>query len=254
MPCLTWSPAGFCDIAKTQDNDNPHRKTGRTWRPMTQLLFAYYYAMRDHFGHRNWWPGESPFEVCVGAILTQNTSWSNVAKAIQNLKTAGLLTPYKLYELSEEELAELIRPAGYYRVKARRLRNLVVYLVENHQGNLNALFGQPADRVREELLSINGVGKETADSILLYAAGLPIFVVDAYTRRILVRHGLVAEEADYDTIQEFFHDHLPLDPDLFNDFHAQFVAVGHQYCKPKPRCGGCPLSQFLDGARKQDNS
>ncbi len=144
-----------------------------------------------------------------------------------------------------DELAQLIRPAGYYNVKAARLRNLIVHIVENHQGDLDSLFSAPVASLREELLSIKGVGKETADSIILYAAGKPIFVVDAYTKRVLERHGLITEKADYDSIQRLFHSNLPLDAALFNDFHAQFVAVGHNYCKKRPLCEICPLQKLL---------
>ena len=144
-----------------------------------------YREMHACFGHRNWWPGDSPLEVCVGAVLTQNTSWKNVVKAIDNLKAASALDLFRIYELSHEELAELIHPAGYYNVKAIRLRNLVSHIVEKHKGDLDSLFSLPVDQLREELLSVKGVGKETADSIILYAANKPIFVVDAYTKRVL---------------------------------------------------------------------
>ncbi len=209
------------------------------------MLMEFYRALHAHFGHRNWWPAKSAFEVCVGAVLTQNTAWKNVAKAIDNLSTASALDARAIYDLPPADLAELIRPAGYYNVKAKRLRNFVKHLVEKHGGDLRSLFALPLEQLRAELLSINGVGKETADSIILYAARKPIFVVDAYTKRVLVQHSLISEEADYDSIQELFHDSLPLDEPLFNDFHAQFVAVGHHYCKKKPLCQECPLQTFL---------
>lgn len=205
-----------------------------------------YEALRAVFGHRNWWPGKTPFEVCVGAVLTQNTAWKNVAKAVGNLAGRGALEPFILYRLPLDELAELIRPSGYYNVKARRLRNLIALLVERYEGDLDSLFAHSIDDLREELLLVKGVGKETADSIILYAAQKPIFVVDAYTKRVLQRHGLVDDDADYDAMQELFHLHLPQDVDLYNDFHAQFVAVGHHYCKKIPRCSDCPLKRFLD--------
>ncbi|MEW6114376.1 MAG: endonuclease III domain-containing protein [Thermodesulfobacteriota bacterium] len=211
-----------------------------------ERLMRMYQAMRAHFGHRNWWPGDSPFEVCVGAVLTQNTAWRNVVRAISNLKAASALDPFKIYELSHDELAALIRPAGYFNVKATRLRNFVEHLVRRHTGDQDALFDSPVEALRQELLSINGIGKETADSIILYAAGKPIFVVDAYTRRVLGRHGLMDDKADYDTVQALFHAHIPSDVDLYNDFHAQFVAVGHTYCKRVPLCDSCPLGPFRD--------
>jgi len=203
--------------------------------------------MHARFGYRNWWPGESPFEVCVGAVLTQNTAWRNVVKAINNLKAASVLDLFRIYEMPHGELAELIRPAGYFNVKAARLGNLVRHIVQEHRGDLESLFSLPTQKLREELLSINGVGKETADSIILYAANQPIFVVDAYTKRVLHRHGLITEKSDYDEVQELFHSNLPPDTALFNDFHAQFVAVGHHYCKRTPLCDQCPLGKFSHG-------
>ena len=210
-----------------------------------KLLMNYYTALYAKFGHRKWWPADSPFEVCVGAILTQNTAWKNVAKAINNLKQASALDPFVVHDMPIEKLAHLIRPAGYYNVKAVRLRNFVAQIVEKHRGDLSSLFSVPLESLREELLSIKGIGKETADSIILYAAGKPIFVVDAYTKRVLESHKIIAEKADYDSIQRLFHAHLPRDVALFNDFHAQIVAVGHNYCKRRPLCEICPLQQFL---------
>jgi endonuclease III related protein len=213
---------------------------------LSQVLMAWYRAMRARFGHRNWWPADSPFEVCVGAVLTQNTAWKNVVKAIDNLKAERALDPLRIYEMDRSQLAELIRPCGYYNVKAARLRNVVSHLVEKHAGDLDALFLPPVEALREELLSINGVGKETADSIILYAAYKPVFVVDAYTRRVLERHGLMPERSDYDSIQAFFHANLECSVELFNDFHAQLVAVGHAFCKRTPLCDQCPLERFRE--------
>ena len=214
--------------------------------PQTKAILAEMYdALVARFGHRGWWPGDSPFEVCVGAILTQNTAWKNVAKAIENLKAAEALDPFVLHSMPEEDLAKLIRPAGYYNVKARRLKNLLGLIVEQYGGDLDSLFSLPSDELRIRLLSVNGVGFETADSIILYAAGKPIFVIDAYTGRVLKRHGLVDQQADYATMQKFFHRLLPRNTDLYNDFHAQIVAVGHHYCKKKPLCEECPLAGYL---------
>lgn len=211
---------------------------------MRALLMDLYREMHACFGHRNWWPGDSPFEVCVGAVLTQNTSWKNVVKAIDNLKGASALDLFRIYELAHDELAELIRPAGYYNVKAIRLRNLVRHVVEAHSGDLDSMFSTPVETLRDVLLSVHGVGKETADSIILYAANKAIFVVDAYTKRVLYRHGLIDEKADYDEVQELFHSSLARNVALYNDFHAQFVAVGHHYCKRKPLCEECPLGKL----------
>lgn len=213
---------------------------------MERLLHSFYRELLARFGHRSWWPADSPFEVCVGAVLTQNTSWKNVVKAIECLKSASALDPFILYKMAHEELASLIKPAGYYNVKARRLKSFIAHLVEKHGGELASLFASATDRLRVELLSINGIGKETGDSIILYAANKPIFVVDTYTRRVLERHGIIDEKATYDDVQELFHASLPGDTALYNDFHAQFVAVGHHFCKRKPRCEQCPLCDFLE--------
>jgi len=212
---------------------------------MKTLLLDMYRQSVAFFGKRNWWPAGSPFEVCVGAILTQNTAWSNVAKAIANLKEASALEPSAIYYSSHEQLATWIRPAGYYNVKAVRLRNFINYLVERHSGSLDSLFADNVQDLRTNLLSIKGIGKETADSMILYAAHKPIFVIDAYTGRVLKRHGTVPYSANYDVMQELFHENLPVDVELYNDFHAQFVALGHHYCKKVPLCYSCPLKSFL---------
>ena len=212
--------------------------TGKILQEMFERLFK-------AFGPQNWWPGESPFEVCVGAILTQNTNWQNVERAIKNLKERGLLTPKALGEIPLEELAYLIRPAGYFRVKAKRLKSFVDFLLEQYQGDLKALFGEGLESARQKLLSVHGIGPETADSILLYAGGLPTFVIDAYTKRILLRHGLATEESGYEDLRELFMKNLPQDPSLFNEYHALLVALGKNFCRPKkPRCENCPLQGF----------
>ncbi len=207
------------------------------------ILEEIYRRLYRHFGPQHWWPAETPFEVCVGAILTQNTNWRNVERAIENLKTRDLLSPQALYELPEDLLAALIRPAGYFRVKARRLKAFVRWLVENYGGGLENLSEKETEELRRELLSLPGIGPETADSILLYALERPVFVVDAYTRRILLRHGLVTEEADYHEIQELFMENMPLEVELFNEYHALLVACGKHFCRArKLRCEApCPL-------------
>lgn len=212
---------------------------------MIETRLKHLYAqLFEHFGHRNWWPAGSPFEVCVGAILTQNTSWRNVEKAISNLKNDNRLDPFKLYEMPLGALAALIKPAGYFNVKSKRLRNFISYLVERHEGSLDRMFEAPISALRTELLSINGIGRETADSMILYAANKPIFVIDVYTRRVLERHGIIGSKFDYDEIRKLFERSLEPDVALFNDFHAQFVAVGSNYCGRKPKCSGCPLDGF----------
>ncbi len=211
-------------------------------RPMHDV----YQCLFEALGPQHWWPGETPFEVMVGAVLTQNTNWRNVEKAIRNLRKADLLDPVALYAVPVEELEELLRPAGYFRVKARRLRSLLAFLTERYGGSLEAMFATNLSTLREELLTLNGIGPETADSILLYAGGLPVFVVDAYTYRILSRHGWIDSEADYHQIQDFFHSRLPDNPALFNEFHALLVYVGKHYCRKRsPECDACPLRDML---------
>jgi endonuclease-3 related protein len=197
------------------------------------------------FGPQHWWPGESRFEIVIGAVLTQNTSWSNVELALHNLRRQGLLSPAALYATSPSELEELIRPAGYFRIKARRLRNLLEFLFQKHGGSLDSWLDVEPHRLREQLLSINGVGPETADSILLYAAGHPTFVVDAYTARVLKRHGWIEPAADYHAIQRLFENTFEQDVQLFNEYHALFVRVGKQFCRKKPDCAECPLRELL---------
>lgn len=201
-----------------------------------------YQLLYDHFGPQNWWPGETPLEIMVGAILTQNTNWSNVQKAIVNLKWENLLDYQSLSQLSVDELAQLIRPAGYYNLKAQRLRNLLDMVADSYDGELALFLADELGSARENLLGVKGVGPETADSILLYACGHPVFVVDMYTHRVFSRHNMVEEETDYQTIQELFVDHLPQDMQLYNEFHALIVRVASTFCKKRtPLCEKCPL-------------
>lgn len=188
-----------------------------------------------------WWPGETPFEVIVGAILTQNTNWDNVAKAIHNLKTAGMLCPVKLNATDELEIAGLIRPSGYYNVKARRLRNFLKFLFDEFGGDIDAMFSAGAKKLRGMLLKVNGVGEETADSILLYAGVLPVFVVDAYTRRIMKRHGVFEGDPPYSEIQKLITSNISQKTSLYNQFHALIVQAGKDFCRKKPLCEQCPL-------------
>ena len=203
-----------------------------------------YQALIERFGHQAWWPGQTPLEICLGAILTQNTNWTNVVKAIVNLKAAGMMDVRALDEYPLEQLAELIRPAGYFNIKAKRLKNFIARVCEHSGGDLKAFLDRPVSALREDLLAVNGIGRETADSIILYAACKCTFVVDAYTYRILFRHGLIAPEDDYEAIKELMESNLPQDINLWNDYHAQLVAVGKTYCRPIARCEGCPLEKF----------
>ena len=208
--------------------------TGQRLNELYDRLFAAY-------GPLHWWPGESPLEVMVGAVLTQNTSWGNVEKAIANLKAAEALSLPALSALEPARLAGLIRPAGYYNLKAQRLANLLAMINQSYEGDLEWFFTRPTEELRRALLGVKGVGPETADSICLYAAGKPIFVVDAYTFRILGRHGLAEEDMGYFELQELFMDALPQDVPMFNQFHAMLVHLGKDRCKKSnPRCEGCP--------------
>ncbi len=208
------------------------------------------FILKARYGPSGWWPGESPLEVIVGAVLTQNTAWSNVEKAISALKKAGMLDLRRLHEAGEGELAALIRPSGYYNIKARRLKNLVQKIMDAARGDLPGLLALDAPLLRETLLGVNGVGKETADSICCYAGGKTVFVVDAYTRRVLSRHGHPGASAEYDEIRELFERGLPEDHAVYKDLHAYLVFVGKEYCRPKnPRCGGCPLEGWNTSGR-----
>ncbi|WP_457574880.1 endonuclease III domain-containing protein [Desulfolithobacter sp.] len=207
-----------------------------------RLLKEIYTSLLDHFGPQNWWPGDTPFEVMVGAVLTQNTNWQNVEKAIANLKEAGVMSFEAMAALDRERLAGYIRPAGYYNIKAGRLQNLFAHITDNWDGDLEYFLSLPRERLREELLAVKGIGPETADSIILYAAAQPVFVIDAYTHRILSRHGLVDGSFGYYELQELFMDNLEEDVALFNEYHALLVRVGKEFCKKsRPDCAGCPL-------------
>ena len=196
------------------------------------------------FGPQNWWPADTELEMMVGAVLTQNTNWKNVEKAIQNLKRKGMLSVDALHSLPTNEVAQEIRPAGYFNIKAKRLKNLIQFIMEQYEGTISLFLEEGTQSLREGLLSINGVGPETADSIVLYAARRPIFVIDTYTHRILSRHGMIDEEAGYYDLQELFMDHLPDNADLFGEFHALIVRVGKDCCRKKPLCNQCPLEKW----------
>lgn len=209
------------------------------------LLFD---RLLGRYGHRSWWPAETPFEVCVGAILTQNTNWGNVEKAIKRLKDADCLSLAAINRLAPLALAELIRPAGYFRVKADRLQCFTRYVLQQYQGSLDLLFAEPLLRCRDQLLGVRGIGPETADSILLYAGGKPSFVVDAYTRRIFSRIGLVPQTIGYEPLRQLFMEALPADVNLFNEYHALIVELGKQLCRTIPRCSSCCLADRCSSA------
>jgi endonuclease-3 related protein len=212
---------------------------------MKEQLQEVYARLYARFGAQHWWPGDGAFEVIVGAILTQNTAWTNVEKALANLKRARLLAPARLHRAPAARLARLIRPSGYFHLKARKLKAFTRFLFAQHRGSLAQLFRLDTARLRDELLAIYGIGPETADSIILYAARQPIFVIDAYTRRIMARLGLARDDASYDELQRLFMQHLPHDQSVFNEYHALLVALGKNDCtKRAPRCGECPLLEI----------
>lgn len=212
---------------------------------LDRALMEIYEKLRETYGPQRWWPGDTAFEVMVGAILTQNTNWNNVEKAIGRLKEHDALEPERLAALNDEELQELIRPTGYFRQKSARLKRLVWWLGETCDGELELLDQWPTDELRQELVSLRGIGPETADSILLYALERKVFVVDTYTNRITVRHELLDPGCGYHDLQLLFTDHLPDDLELYEDFHAQLVQVGKRHCRPTPVCDGCPVREVL---------
>ena len=214
------------------------------------LLLGIHRRLFSAFGPQHWWPGETPFEIMVGAILTQNTNWGNVERAVANLKAAGLLEPRRLAACPRARLARLIRPSGYYNIKAQRLHEFLAWLCARIEGDdALSLRRAPLPRLRHDLLQVRGIGPETADSILLYALGKSTFVVDAYTRRFMSRHDLISPNAGYAEIQELFQDSLPRSVRLYNEYHALIVRLGKEICRPRPLCAQCPLLDPLGPPR-----
>ncbi|MFQ5455965.1 MAG: endonuclease III domain-containing protein [Nitrospirota bacterium] len=205
------------------------------------ILENIYKRLFERYGSQDWWPADSPFEVIIGAILTQNTSWKNVEKAIQNLKEKNVLAPYPLYRLSEMELASLIKPSGYYNIKAGRLKNFLDFFFNEFEGDINRMFSKEMESLRKKLLMIKGIGEETADSILLYAGEYPAFVIDNYTRKILIRHNVVGEGVSYQSMRLLFMNNLCHDVQMFNEYHALIVKVGKDLCRKIPLCDRCVL-------------
>jgi len=217
--------------------------------PIKARLLRLHAALSRRFGPQRWWPGRSGYEIAAGAVLTQNTAWTNAAPAIAALRARRLLDPRRLIAVPETELGRVIRSAGTYRLKARRLRAFTRWLLTRFGGRFRGLRRSPLGPLRTELLAVPGLGPETVDAILLYAANRPRFVADAYTRRVLARHRLIGRGAGYETARAFLEAHLPSDPALFNELHALFVAVGKTYCRSVPLCAGCPLRADLRGRR-----
>jgi len=222
-------------------------------KPTTDILTIYRTLLKT-YGPQHWWPGDTPLEVIVGAVLTQNTAWGNVEKAIRELKNRKLLNMRRLSEIPAGRLAIHIKSSGFFNIKAKRLKALIGYLSDIHQGSLRRFFLLPAGKGRAELLGINGIGRETADSILLYAGQKRIFVVDAYTRRIFGRLGLLDGTADYDAIRNRFETDLPEDARLYNEYHALIVRHAKDHCRKRPRCLKCPIAAVCPAGRKQTNS
>lgn len=236
------------NAADSQRRENPkHDGT----LPLTTIpLQLYYHTLYGKLGPQSWWPAKTPFEVIVGAILTQSTNWANVERAIANLRRERLLSPRAIDRVPFARLASLVRPSGYFRQKAKKLKSFVRFLRDEYSGSLKRMFRTPTAELREKLLGVHGIGPETADSILLYAGGKETFVVDAYTKRILSRHGWVGDNATYEEMRTMIESHLPRDVSRYNEFHALLVNVGKSWCRPRePRCSECPLGGFLEAGR-----
>ncbi|MBP7411203.1 MAG: endonuclease III domain-containing protein [Methanoculleus sp.] len=217
--------------------------------PFTNALSQIYGALSAAFGHQHWWPAETAFETMIGAILTQNVSWTNAARAVRNLEGAGMLDPCLLAKADPGEIARLIVPSRFYNLKAERIREFARVYVAEFEGDPAVMAAVETSALRERLLAVRGLGKETVDSILLYACGKPVFVVDAYTRRIFSRYGLLPADASYDRMQRLFAENLPPDAALFNDYHAQIVFLGNTVCRKSPLCGRCPIREVHGSLR-----
>ena len=242
---IVLPPPVFAHCSTPSSSRVPCELPGPGFAPPLPLR-SYFDALLAAHGPQHWWPGRSRFEIVVGAILTQNTSWTNVERAIRNLRAARMLSPQAILRVRSARLAQFLRPSGYFRQKAKTLKSFVNFLYAAYAGSLSRLFATRKDILRAQLLALRGIGPETADSILLYAGKHPVFVVDAYTRRILERHGQAHPKLAYDKIRTMFESALPVDHQLFNEFHALIVHVGKNYCRPNnPRCSECSLSRFL---------
>jgi endonuclease III related protein len=213
---------------------------------LTPALLQIYGCLSKTFGPQHWWPAKSPFEVMAGAVLTQSAAWSNVEKALRNLKNAGALSPEAIRALPQDTLAQLVRPSGYYNAKAKKLKALTEWL-GGYGDSLDKAFGGDTEKIRIALLEVHGIGPETADSILLYAAGRPVFVIDAYTRRAISRLGLASGDESYDALQRLFAANLPADAALFNEYHALLVRLAKESCRKQPLCGDCCLKEICRG-------
>jgi len=247
MPALVQTPQ------TARDPQNLRASISRPAIPERPALRLYYDALFAAHGPQHWWPGRTPFEIIVGAILVQNTSWTNVAPAIENLRRQKLLSPRAIEAVSATRLARLIRSSGYFRQKTKTLKAFTIFLRREYQGALARMFRAPTCTLRQQLLSVRGIGPETADSILLYAAKRPVFVVDAYTRRMLERHGVADVKLGYEDVRQLFERNLSPDVALYNEFHALIVHTGKHFCRPRePRCGECPLKSLLPSTTRAE--
>jgi endonuclease-3 related protein len=247
MPALVPTPQTAPDL------QNLRAPISRPAIPEPPALRLYYDALFAAHGPQHWWPGRTPLEIIVGAILVQNTSWTNVASAIENLRRQKLLSPRAIEAVSATRLARLIRSSGYFRQKTKTLKAFTVFLRREYRGSLARMFRAPTCTLRQQLLSVRGIGPETADSILLYAAKRPVFVVDAYTRRILERHGVADVQLGYEDVRQLFERNLSPDVALYNEFHALIVHTGKHFCRPRePRCGECPLKSLLPSTTRAE--
>jgi endonuclease-3 related protein len=244
-PCriLSWNDS----LARLSTGGSIVDKGGGMARVSAKRLLQAYEILRSNNGHLGWWPGNTTVEIIVGAILTQNTNWTNVESALRNLRRRGWLNLRSLRELPQHRLAGAIRPSGYFRQKAKKLKAFIAFLDETDGGSLRRMAAAPLQELRDQLLGVWGIGPETADSILLYAFRRNVFVVDTYTVRVMTRHGWAAAGADYEELRRIFEKKLPEDNGLYNDFHAQLVWVGKHFCKTRPRCEECPLRSLLPG-------
>jgi endonuclease-3 related protein len=222
------------------------KRTSIARRSIRKKLLDIYRALYRAYGSQHWWPGDTAFEMMVGALLTQNTAWVNVEKAIANLKRERLLTVSRLHGVPKKKLALLIRPSGYFNIKTKRLKHLLEFIRSHYAGSLKKMFAGDPETLRRKLLDVNGIGPETADCILLYAGEKPFFVVDAYTKRVFSRHGFISDNEEYHAVQQLFIANLPRDARMFNEYHALIVRVGKEYCKKgRPLCNECPLEILL---------
>lgn len=243
-------PQGGIPVTQTGPDGNGAISTATAKTGVAPPLEEYYNSLFTAFGPQHWWPGDTQFEVIVGAILTQNTSWKNVESAIANLREAGLLSPRAIERVPLRRLQGLIRPSGYFRQKARKLKAFCHFLRTEFHGSLRRMFETPTIVLRQKLLGVFGIGPETADSILLYAGDHAVFVVDAYAKRMLMRHGWIGEKAKYEDVRWMFERHSPGNSRWFNEFHALIVNAGKKFCRTHdPLCGGCPLGRYLEEGR-----